>query len=230
MFVKKNYNGKPFAHKAFKFEVKEFTEDEGIIEGFASTNDLDRTNDIITEDALKGAIKLLKDEGIDMVPMKFMHQHDQIIGGFPVDKMEVKDGKLFVQGKFTMAVAKAREAFALVKADVLKTFSIGFFILDAEWKDDVRIIKELFITENSIVDLPANAAAKVTTVKNIESVESLSTLKDVEELLRDNGFSTKSAKALISKVQELKITNVPNHDNKEFFKELKEFSDTICDR
>jgi HK97 family phage prohead protease len=239
MLIKKDYSGKPFAKKAFKFEVKEFGDEEGTIEGFASTNDLDRTNDIITEDALKRAIKLLKEEGIDMIPMKFMHQRDQIIGGFPVDKTEVKDGNFFVQGKFTKGVQKAQEAFALIKADVLKTFSIGFYILDAEWKDDVRIIKELFITEISIVDIPANAAAKITNIKNIESLDAL---KAVETLLKDNGFSSKEAKTLISKIQELKAkpenTGKPLVDDLEeekkltgnltqFIKELNAFSDTI---
>ncbi|MBQ8090994.1 MAG: HK97 family phage prohead protease, partial [Pyramidobacter sp.] len=60
-----------------------------------------------------------------------------------------------------------------------------------------RRLKEIDLWEVSLVTFPANDAARVTGVKN------LATIQDVEESLRDAGYSRPEAKSLISRIKDL---------------------------
>ncbi|MBQ8090999.1 MAG: HK97 family phage prohead protease, partial [Pyramidobacter sp.] len=60
-----------------------------------------------------------------------------------------------------------------------------------------RRLKEIDLWEVSLVTFPANDAARVTGVKN------LATIQDVEESLRDAGYSRTEAKSLISRIKDL---------------------------
>ncbi len=88
--------------KKLDFSLKALDGEKGIIKAIASSNNADRTNDIIPERTLLKAIQNAKDEGIEKIPMKYMHKEDKIIGSFLVDKMEVINGNLEVVGKINL--------------------------------------------------------------------------------------------------------------------------------
>jgi phage head maturation protease len=105
-------------------------------------------------------------------------------------------------------VAKATEARELLKAGAISGLSIGYMPVKWEYDKDprdsdekakrtVRRLKEIDLWEVSLVTFPANDAARVTGVKN------LATIQDVEESLRDAGYSRSEAKSLISRIKDL---------------------------
>ena len=61
---------------------------------------------------------------------------------------------------------KAREAYALLKARVLRGVSIGYDSIKSDIKDGVRYLRELKLFEVSLVVTPMNELAMVTAVKS----------------------------------------------------------------
>lgn len=113
----------------------------------------------------------------------------------------VEDQKgLAVVGQLAMDTTRGREAHALLKMRAINGLSIGFY--SKEWKydteNDVRTLTEVDLWETSLVTFPANSAARVTAVKSIETLESL---REVEMMLRDRGFTKTEAVALVAKIK-----------------------------
>jgi len=109
---------------------------------------------------------------------------------------------LYVEGKLLVNdVQQARETHALLKAGAISGMSIGYRVVkdETDGKSGVRRLLELKLFEVSVVTFPANEAATITAVKNVEELQ---TLADVEEYLRDAGsFSRKQAVTLVSGIK-----------------------------
>lgn len=165
--------------KKFHFEVKECKETTrneipvGVIEGFASTTETDRGNDIVAPGAFAKTIERHKRDGR---PIRMLRQHtdSKLIGGFPIDRVEERENGLFVVGEVNLAVQEGREAFALAKQGVLTDMSIGFSftsIEDFEREEIdgemIRVIRNLDLWEISLVNEPMNAGANITAVKTV---------------------------------------------------------------
>jgi HK97 family phage prohead protease/HK97 family phage major capsid protein len=118
------------------------------IEGYASTNDVDRSGDVISASVWeKGLENYLKNPII-----LSQHDHDDPIGRMVEHKI---DGKgLWVKAR----ISAAAEVFSLVKDGVVTAFSVGFRILDAEYNAvaELFIIKEVELVEISVVSVPCN--------------------------------------------------------------------------
>jgi HK97 family phage prohead protease len=132
--------------------------------------------------------------------IKMLWQHDphQPIGVW--DDL-AEDGKgLWVKGRlFKDSVARASEAYALLKEGGLDGLSIGYRTLKSEPKDGkpgVLSLTELDLLENSIVTFAANDRARVEVVKSIVEAGGMPTLREFEETLRELGFSRKQAEAM----------------------------------
>lgn len=156
----------------FHFEVKSIKKDEdeegkGIFTGFASTFDnIDRTDDMIVRGAFEDTLKSLQARQ-RQIRMFFNHNPNSVIGGFPSEKAFEDERGLFVQGEINLKTQRGLETFELMKQGVLEDMSIGFVVKDDEWKDGIRIIKQIDLWEISIVTEPANPEAQITDIKSL---------------------------------------------------------------
>jgi HK97 family phage prohead protease len=158
--------------KHFKFEVTETKaeRDIGIVKGYASTfGNIDRGGDLISQGAFSKSLARYKKQGR---PIKMFYQHDnmEIIGGFPIDKVEETEFGLKVEGQINLNVQRGKEAYHLARQGVLTDFSIGYTVEDFEMRENYRELKELELWEVSLVGEPMNEMAVVTSVKSVPSV------------------------------------------------------------
>lgn len=120
-----------------------------------------------------------------------------------------EDGKgLWVQGKLA-PTARGQEAYALLKMTprpALNGLSIGFqakeYSMGTKPTEPRRTLKNIDLIEVSLVTNPANPKARVTAVKCIDEVL---TLSEAEDILREAGFSRKDACAFVSRVKRLVV-------------------------
>lgn len=118
------------------------------IEGYASTNDVDRAGDIVPKSVWEEGIKNYLKNPIILA----QHDHDDPIGRMTDYKID--DKGLWVKAR----ISAAAEVFNLIKDEVLTAFSIGFRILDAEYNSatELFVVKELELLEISVVSVPCN--------------------------------------------------------------------------
>lgn len=135
-----------------------------IIKGYANTVSKDRAGDVIPKDAWLGKNALPNYEKNPII-LAF-HNHSMPIGKM-VD-YEVTDEGLQIEAEISKA---AGPVYYLIKDGILKTFSVGFRCLDAEWKkdEDIYLIKELELFEVSVVSVPCNQDSVFEVSKSLNS-------------------------------------------------------------
>lgn len=126
--------------------------------GYASTfGNLDLGNDIV----MRGAFaKSLQER---MPKMLWQHDISEVIGKF--DFAQEDDNGLVMHGILPKDVARAREAGVLLKMGAIDSMSIGYGINEMEYEGDIRKLIELSLYEVSLVTMPMNPKAMVTSVK-----------------------------------------------------------------
>lgn len=147
--------------------VKSFqeTSEERTITGIASTPSMDRDNDVIEAKGAKFALP---------IPLLWQHNHNQPIG--EVTHAQVTDKGVEFTAKIAKidddGVLKSRidEAWQTIKSGLVKCVSVGFRPLDYEYmKDSFGLhIKSWEWYELSVVTVPANPDAMITSVKQIK--------------------------------------------------------------
>ncbi len=178
--------------KRAAFQVADVDE-AGAFEGYASlfgAEDLGR--DLVQRGAFRAS---LAKRGASQVRMLFQHDPADPIGSWE-DIREDERG-LYVRGRLTLEVARAREVHALMKAGALDGLSIGFHTVKAvrDAKTGLRHLKEIDLWEISIVTFPMQPGARVSAVKSAR----LPTERELERwLARDAGLSRSDARALIA--------------------------------
>ncbi len=150
--------------RSFDFEIKSTNEEKRLIEGYFSTKDLDRDDDIVEPEAFKKSLKsFISKNGVVL----YNHRRDTPIG--KVIEGNIDDKGAFVVVEIAKNVPDADNVWELIKQGVLKTFSFGFVPLKVEWCEgngkEVRILKEVDLLEVSIVSVPANPNAVFTIVE-----------------------------------------------------------------
>jgi HK97 family phage prohead protease len=145
--------------KDFKLDIKELTEN-GEFEGFLSVYGV---KDLVGDIVEKGAFSKTISEHAGVVPLLWQHKTDAPIGTLELSDRE--DG-LWVKGKLLLDVQQAKEAYALIKAGVIKGLSIGFEAVRKQMEEGVRRLKEVKLWEGSIVTFPALPIAQIATVKS----------------------------------------------------------------
>ena len=185
----------------YPLEIRE-VRDDGTFTGYGSVfGNVDAYGDSVQPGAFAKSLK-------NKTPaLLWQHDSSQPIGVWE-DIKEDEHG-LLMRGRLLVGkVARATEARELLKAGAVSGLSIGY--VPVEWdyvktpkdgdekaQSHVRRLKEIDLWEVSLVTFPANDAARVTGVKN------LATIQDVEESLRDAGYSRTEAKSLISRIKDL---------------------------
>jgi HK97 family phage prohead protease/HK97 family phage major capsid protein len=133
------------------------------IEGYANTINKDRVGDVIVAEAwTKGALtNYLKNPII----LGF-HDHSNPIG--VAEQVSVDPNGLKVRARISPA---AEDEYNLIADGVLKAFSVGFTIKDAEYdsETDIFLIKDVELYEISVVSVPANQDCIFEMAKSFEN-------------------------------------------------------------
>jgi HK97 family phage prohead protease/HK97 family phage major capsid protein len=147
-------------------------EDQSIfIEGYANTTDVDRAGDVILSTAWgAGLANYLKNPII-----LAYHDHDNPIGRMEGYKVDSKG--LWVRVRISPA---AEEVYGLIKDGVLSAFSVGFRVHDAEYDsvNDLFVIKQVELTEISVVSVPCNQESLFSLAKSFESSKDFESFKN----------------------------------------------------
>jgi len=169
---------------AFPFECKS-VDDAGHIEGLAAAfGNVDRGGDRIIPGAFT---KSLSAQAGRPLPLLLHHDAKRPAGTW-TELRETSEG-LFAKGRLTLATRDGAEAHAFARDGALSGLSIGYFPERKSFVGDVRELHVVTLAEVSLVAVPMNDRTRVRTVKSVTSV------RDLEDLLRDGGFSGRKAKA-----------------------------------
>lgn len=183
-------------HLEIPLEIKSVDEN-GTFTGYGSVfHNEDSYGDIVRPGAFKKTLEKWAAKG-RFPPMLWQHWRGDPIGVFT--QMREDERGLYVEGKLLIAdIAKAREAYALLKEKGLGGMSIGYReIATRQNEDGTQDLLELDLWEVSVVTFPANEAATVDNIK-ADFSDGLPTLPEFEKFLRDAGFSKAQATAIAS--------------------------------
>lgn len=175
--------------------------DSGTITGYGSVfGVLDSYNDIVAPGAFAKSVTEHAAAG-SMPAMLWQHKSDEPIGVW-TSMAEDKTG-LVMEGQLAMDTVRGKEAHSLLKLGAIKGLSIGFYTraYSYDTHTDVRTLLDVDLVETSLVTFPANRDAQVTSVRSIESIESL---RDAELMLRDHGMTRAQATALVSRIKRMR--------------------------
>ena len=141
-----------------RLQVKSLDE-QGRFSGLASTyGNIDLGMDIVMPGAFQ---KTLQDRGGE-VPVLWSHNLSTPIG---LGKLKDTAQGLMIEGQLVLSVSKAREAYDLMRAKVIRGLSIGYDAVKSQVVDGARRLLELKLYEVSLVTFPMNPMATVTSVK-----------------------------------------------------------------
>lgn len=171
---------------------------EGFFSGYASVfNGVDSYGDTITPGAYKKTLK----KRARPIRMRWNH-YGPVIGKW-LNIAEDEKG-LYVEGELTPGHSVAEDVYASMKHGSIDGMSIGYRPVKIEdHGDGKRTLKEIELVEISVVEEPADLGAKVGEVK--AAIERAESLKEIESILRDGGYSRAAATALVSRIKSLSL-------------------------
>lgn len=183
-----------------QFDVKAIN-DDGTFEGYGSVfGNVDSYKEVVAPGAFSESLKSLKAQN-KMPSLLWQHRSGEPIGVY-TEMFEDSIG-LYVKGKLALKTMRGSEAHELMKMKALSGLSIGFMTREDSYDKltGIRTLNKLDLWEVSLVTFPANDSARISSVKNIESIESLA---DAESFLRESGgFSKSEAVGFISRVKSM---------------------------
>jgi uncharacterized protein len=162
--------------------------DDGTFSGYGSVfGTKDSYGDVVEPGAFKDSLSAWAAKG-KMPKMLWQHRSDSPIGVWTAMSEDSKG--LAVEGRLILDVQQAREAHSLMKAGALDGLSIGYVTVSDGWDKDTQTnrLKAVDLWEVSPVTFGANPDAL------IESVKSITTIRELEQHLRDGGLSAAAAK------------------------------------
>lgn len=158
------YKAKILSPLTFKSHHDEDGEEYLSIQGYANTVTKDRAGDIIPAEAWRKS-SAMGDYMKNPIILAY-HDHSRPIGKM-VD-YEVDEKGLKIQARISKG---AGDIYHLIKDGVLSTFSVGFRINDAEYRemDDTFFIKDVSLHEISVVSVPCNQDSTFEVAKSMDS-------------------------------------------------------------
>ncbi|MGQ7792924.1 HK97 family phage prohead protease [Faunimonas sp. B44] len=136
---------------------------DGTFSGYASLfGAADLARDVVVPGAFAAS---LRKRGVRGIRMLFQHDPALPIGVWSTVREDRRG--LFVEGRLTPEVAKAREVLALMRAGAIDGLSIGFRTVRGrtDARSGVRRLHEIDLWEISVVTFPMLPDARVTSVK-----------------------------------------------------------------
>jgi len=170
-----------------------------VVSGFASLDNLDKQDDIVTAEASMDAFAKFRGN------IREMHQPLAVgkMVSFKADKYFDPESKKFYNGVFVSAyVSKgAQDTWEKVLDGTLTGFSIGGRM--NKWDDGfdeksdkaIRIIKQYDLIELSLVDSPANQFANIVSVEKVDGVD---VVKGDETVLENVFYDKESGIVMVS--------------------------------
>ena len=184
------------------------------IKGYASTNDTDRAGDVIDKEAWeKGGLENYTNNPVIL----FNHDYNRPIGR--ATGLETDDRGL----KLTANISKsAGDVTNLVKEGILRAFSVGFRVKDADYIEETDGLKisdaELF--EVSVVSVPANQAATFSVAKSFDTKSEYDEWKKQFVKITETKESQDADESLPSRKENEMSENTENFDLEEFAKKV----------
>jgi len=177
-------------------ELKSLAE-SGVFEGYAAVfSVIDKVGDRIAPGAFSEALASCRLDG-RLPPLLWQHDPKEPIGVLR-DMREDASG-LYVKGELFVAdIARAREAYKLLRENVVTGLSIGYRAKGAHREGKARVLTGIELLEVSMVTFPANDFARVARVKSALLSGGMPGPKEFEALLRDAGLSRKQAKGFLA--------------------------------
>lgn len=176
-------------------------DNSGTFEGYGSVFDnVDLGADIVRPGAFTKTLDKWSSKG-QLPQMLFDHRPGEIIG----DWLEMSEdsrglkvkGLLWVRGE--RKIDRSMMVYNVLKGTGPKGLSIGFYVKDSRetetFEGVVREILEVDLVEVSVAPYAMNPEAMVTGVKKVGESP---TIREVENILREGGISTKKAKAILA--------------------------------
>lgn len=212
------------------FEIKGFHDDDEdffVFEGFASTfGNLDLVDDIVMPGAFRESIE-------KQFPVILWQHNPHEPIGVPLELRENEQG-LFLKAKLPKndSFVSGRVAPQL-RIGSIKAMSIGFRVLDEEFDEDnprIRRIKKVHLAEISLVTFPANPQAAITSVKTIDDINNIKTVREFEKALRDAGFSKSAAETAASSKFNESLRGEPVSDEIDLKNALASITKTLSQR
>ncbi len=173
------------ANKAYSvLTIKSINEEQRILEGIATTPAPDRVNDVVVPEGIKFKLPF---------PFLYQHRSDKPIGNVVAASIDKEGMRVKIQVSPSLpAVPWIDEAWALIKAKLVRGLSIGFRSLEESWDKTLNGYKYLSveILELSAVTIPANAEASITSVKAFDAREqAASGRKQLPRIVVIDGFN-----------------------------------------
>lgn len=158
--------------KPYFLDLKAVNAAAGQIEGYASLFDVpDSDADVVARGAFEESLAVWKKSG-RTPPLLWQHDPSAPIGIWTQLKTDSKG--LFVRGQlFVDEVARAAEAYALVRKGGLSGLSIGYQPqkVRRDSSKGLRVLERLKLFEISLVTFPALESARITSVKSAYTVD-----------------------------------------------------------
>lgn len=143
---------------------------DGVIEATITTSSVDRMSESIQTTGIDTS-SYIKTGGVVL----YGHDYESLPIGKTIKLTEMKNK---IKARFQLAVEElpfAATVYELIKGGYLNAVSIGGIV--KEWSDDYRTIIQMEMVEFSVVPVPANAEAIITS-RSLQEV----TGKDIEEI------------------------------------------------
>jgi hypothetical protein len=170
-------------HKFTPLDLKQ-VEPDGTFSGYAS---LFNTEDMGRDIVLPGAFRdSLKERGPAGIRMLYQHDPAEPVGVW--ESLREDSRGLLARGRLLLAVARAREVLALMRAGALDGLSIGFRAVTGkrDAKSGIRRLARIDLWEISIVTFPLLPEARVAHVKSGADHRLLAMIADATRVLRAN--------------------------------------------
>ena len=179
-----------------------------IVSGFASLDNLDKQNDIVTSEASMAAFAKFRGNIREM--------HSSLAVGkmvsFKEDKYFDPESKKFYKGVYVSAyVSKgAQDTWEKVLDGTLSGFSIGGRMnkwddgYDEKSETQIRVIKEYDLIELSLVDSPANQFANIMSVEKVDGVDIVKSVNS--DTVLENVFYDKESGIVIVSENESEVS------------------------
>lgn len=156
----------------------------GTFSGYASIfNELDDQGDRVLKGAFLKSLAAMSSQ--EEFP-KMLWQHDALEPIGVWEEIREDNRGLFVKGRLVLELRRAQEAYALMKARVLDSLSIGYRVIQAlKGKNPKeRHLTQLDLFEISLVTFPANRAAKIINLKAKEGNNDEQLIQTIKQTIR----------------------------------------------
>lgn len=160
---------------------------------------VDAYGDVIAPGAFAKSLAAHKAAGT--APLMLLEHGDAPLPIGVWEEMSEDGHGLVVKGRF-INTSMGRDAWEAARENAITGLSIGYrpveFELRSKPDDPRRTLKAVDLVEVSLVGMPANSKARTTAVK---SAADIVTIRELEDALRDAGYSKSDALAICSRFE-----------------------------